>query len=105
MPEGIEQLSREIEETVRAELDLRAAVSDLQIEQAIDRKILRKTEERYIPLKEKIELIEDASYLQYNRLSFLTKLYQIQFRKQKNLHFFEKRKLRATIYISSNVTC
>ena len=58
MPEGIEQLSHEIEETVRAELDLRAAVSDLQIEQAIDRKILRKTEERYIPLKEKIELKE-----------------------------------------------
>ena len=45
MPEGIEQLSHEIEETVRAELDLRAAVSDLQIEQAIDRKILRNTEE------------------------------------------------------------
>lgn len=58
MPEGIEQLSHEIEETVRAELDLRAAVSDLQIEQAIDRKILQKTEERYIPLKEKIELKE-----------------------------------------------
>lgn len=58
MPEEVERLSHEIEEMVRAELDLRATVSDLQIEQAIDRQILRKTEERYIPLKEKIELKE-----------------------------------------------
>lgn len=34
--------------------------------------------------------IEDASYLQYNRLSFLSKLYQMQFKKQKISTFLGK---------------
>ncbi len=58
MPENIDTLSRELEEMVRAELNMRVAVSDLQVQQEIDRQILLKTGDCYIPLKEKLELKE-----------------------------------------------